>query len=199
MNAGDFLSKVSLFSLMRNEDLARIAGITRNHHFKPGDIIIREGERDSRLFILIKGEVAVIKHLGERGERRLKTFGPYSYFGEMAIIDDLVRSASVMAIEETEVISLDKLNLVEEIERYPKMAVELLQVLSRRVRTVEKAMMNILGGLLPICANCKKIKTEKGEWTMIESYISDHSEAEFSHSICPDCAKDIYSDYIKED
>jgi hypothetical protein len=51
-----------------------------------------------------------------------------------------------------------------------------------------------LSGLLPICASCKKIRDDTGYWNQIESYIRDHSEAEFSHSICPDCAKKLYPD-----
>ena len=49
-----------------------------------------------------------------------------------------------------------------------------------------------LKGFLPICASCKKIRDDKGYWTQIESYIRDHSEAEFSHSLCPDCMKKLY-------
>lgn len=52
-----------------------------------------------------------------------------------------------------------------------------------------------LSGMLPICAQCKKIRDDKGYWKQIESYISAHSEAEFSHGICPDCMKTLYSDF----
>lgn len=51
-----------------------------------------------------------------------------------------------------------------------------------------------LSGFLPICASCKKIRDDKGYWNQIESYIENHSEAEFSHSICPSCAKTLYPD-----
>jgi len=51
-----------------------------------------------------------------------------------------------------------------------------------------------LSGLLPICASCKKIRDDTGYWTQIESYIRVHSDAEFSHGICPDCAKKLYPD-----
>ena len=54
------------------------------------------------------------------------------------------------------------------------------------------AQVKTLRGLLPICANCKKIRDEKGYWNQIESYISQHSEADFSHGICPDCLKKLY-------
>lgn len=51
-----------------------------------------------------------------------------------------------------------------------------------------------LSGLLPICASCKKIRDDKGYWNQIEIYIQKHSNAQFSHGICPDCAKKLYSD-----
>ena len=61
---------------------------------------------------------------------------------------------------------------------------------------LEKALAKVktLSGLLPICSHCKKIRDDKGYWNQIESYIHEHSEAEFSHSICQECAKKYYSD-----
>jgi len=55
-----------------------------------------------------------------------------------------------------------------------------------------------LSGLLPICASCKKIRDDRGYWNQIEFYIRDRSEAEFSHSICPECAKKLYPEIYKE-
>ena len=52
--------------------------------------------------------------------------------------------------------------------------------------------LKVLSGLLPICASCKKIRDDGGYWGQIESYIRDHSEATFSHSLCPDCATTLY-------
>jgi hypothetical protein len=52
--------------------------------------------------------------------------------------------------------------------------------------------MKYLEGILPVCASCKKIRDDKGNWHQIESFIRDRSEAEFSHSICPECAKKLY-------
>lgn len=52
--------------------------------------------------------------------------------------------------------------------------------------------VKILSGLLPICSSCKKIRDDKGYWKQIESYLSEHSEAEFSHGVCPDCIKKLY-------
>jgi hypothetical protein len=55
-----------------------------------------------------------------------------------------------------------------------------------------------LQGLLPICASCKKIRDDDGYWKQIEFYISEHSDAKFSHGICPDCMIKLYGkDYIQ--
>ena len=51
-----------------------------------------------------------------------------------------------------------------------------------------------LRGIIPICASCKNIRDDKGYWNQIESYIEKYSEAEFSHGICPECAKKLYPD-----
>jgi PAS domain S-box-containing protein len=61
---------------------------------------------------------------------------------------------------------------------------------------LEVAMSKIktLSGLIPICAHCKKIRDDKGYWNIIESYIETHSNAEFSHGMCPECADQLYGD-----
>jgi hypothetical protein len=56
------------------------------------------------------------------------------------------------------------------------------------------ASVKTLSGLLPICANCKKIRNDKGYWDQIEGYIQKHSEAQFTHGICPECAEKFYGD-----
>ncbi len=56
------------------------------------------------------------------------------------------------------------------------------------------AEVNQLSGLLPICASCKKIRDDKGRWKQIESFITEHSEAEFSHGLCPDCTRKAYDE-----
>jgi CheY-like chemotaxis protein len=62
------------------------------------------------------------------------------------------------------------------------------------IEALEKSLEEIkrLSGLLPICANCKRIRDEQDNWHEIETYISNHSEADFSHGLCPDCAHALY-------
>lgn len=55
--------------------------------------------------------------------------------------------------------------------------------------------IKVLNDILPICANCKKIRDDEGYWEQIETYISNNSDTQFSHSICPECVKLLYPDY----
>lgn len=50
----------------------------------------------------------------------------------------------------------------------------------------------MLKGIVPICAHCKKIRDDKGYWELLETYIEEHSEASFSHGLCPDCSDELY-------
>lgn len=66
------------------------------------------------------------------------------------------------------------------------------QLIEELQEALEK--IKVLSGLLPICSYCKKIRDDKGYWNQVESFIETHSDALFSHSICPDCAKTYYPD-----
>ena len=68
----------------------------------------------------------------------------------------------------------------------------------RKEREIVDKQMKVLQGLLPICAQCKKIRDEDGGWTQLETYIDSHSEAAFSHGICPSCMKNTFPDVAAE-
>lgn len=72
--------------------------------------------------------------------------------------------------------------------------------LKKNLSDLQHAMSQIkqLSGLLPICANCKKIRDDKGYWHQIENYIVSHSEADFSHGICKECAMKLYPELYKD-
>ena len=65
---------------------------------------------------------------------------------------------------------------------------------------LKEALENIktLKGIVPICSSCKKIRNDDGYWERVEAYISEHSEAVFSHGICPDCIEKLYPDLVKK-
>ena len=199
MNEIDLFSKVPIFSQMKKEDLAEIAKKARHHRFQRGDLIIKEGDRSNALFIVASGAVEVLKDRNGKNERRLAIMGPCSYFGEMALIDNKPRWASVIAKEDAHLLSLERADLHREIERMPAMAMELLRMLTQRIRLNECYIANTLGTFLPICASCKKIREENGVWKDIEQYISENSKTEFSHGLCPECAKKLYPEFYRDE
>jgi hypothetical protein len=71
----------------------------------------------------------------------------------------------------------------------------------RMIKELQDALADIktLSGLVPICANCKKIRDDKGFWTQVESYIQERSQARFSHGICPDCMKKLYPNFVPKE
>lgn len=148
LNKMDLLAEVTLFSHLNEKELLRIAELTSVHFFRKGEAIIREGERDRRLFIVVRGEVEIVKGLGSKYEWHIRVLGPRSHFGEMALIDDLPRSASVVAKEETEILRLDQRDLRSEIEKHPSIALELMKTLSRRIREIEAATEKALSAIL---------------------------------------------------
>lgn len=102
---------------------------------------------------------------------RAKVTGPYGY---------IVKPFDMKTLDITVGMALYKHELDMEKDR-----------LTRELKdSMEK--VKLLSGLLPICCSCKKIKDDKGYWEQVEVYVSEHSEAEFSHALCPECIKKIY-------
>jgi hypothetical protein len=95
------------------------------------------------------------------------------------------RSISVFAIWVTAILGLQRKTAVEKQE----------EAVQEREKALEE--VKILRGSLPICSYCKKIRNDSGAWTQMEAYIRDHSEAEFSHGLCPDCAKKVYQELLE--
>ena len=79
-------------------------------------------------------------------------------------------------------------------KKYQNRIEGLSEIESEQKIELEKALLEVkqLSGLLPICSSCKKIRDDKGKWVQLEKYIGMHSEAVFSHGICPDCGKELY-------
>lgn len=69
-----------------------------------------------------------------------------------------------------------------------------------RTQELEQALreVKVLRKLIPICANCKRVRTDAGDWQQLEEYIQDHSEVEFSHGVCQACMKQVYPDVFKD-
>ena len=77
-----------------------------------------------------------------------------------------------------------------EAEREREKLISELQAALDKIKTLK--------GLLPICAHCKKVLNEEGDWQQVESYVTEHSKADFTHGLCPDCAQEHYSEFLNK-
>lgn len=114
--------------------------------------------------------------LTKKGEVRwiMETLTSINYLGEPAIL------GNSMDVTEYKLIATERENIINQLQR------ALLEV-------------KRLSGLLPICSSCKKIRNDEGYWEQLEVYIRDRTEAEFSHGICPACAKKLYSEFFEDE
>lgn len=152
--------------------------------------------------LALSGKSGTVVGLDYRGEKVLAAYEPVRElnWGIVAKIDlDEVRAPFIQAAAISSILGIFAIIVGTLI--FIKLTNPLIDNLNKAVVELQDALANVkqLSGLLPICASCKKIRDDKGYWTQIEAYIRNHSEAEFSHSICPDCAQKIYADLHKKE
>jgi CRP-like cAMP-binding protein len=132
MNAQEALKKAALFSNLQKGALERIASVTNERSYKPGDVIIKEGDRAVAFFVIVEGKVEVL-----RGDTSVATFGPGDFFGEMALFEGYPRSSTVKAVTETKCLVLTQWDFMAELRSEPSIAVEMLPIMARRLRAVD--------------------------------------------------------------
>ena len=143
MDIEDTLAQVPIFSQLSRRDLRRLAAGTVSRHFAKGDIIVKEGEQAIGFYLIGSGRAEVVKEVGGSRPRVLGTLGPGDFFGDMALLDGYLRSATVRALEDAECLVLYRWDFLAELRTSPSIAMEMLPVLSRRLREGEAQ----LGGI----------------------------------------------------
>lgn len=128
-----FLKGVPVFQKVDGEGLRYLAEKAEEKVVGAGNIIFRENELGSVMYIVRRGKVEVFKELG-REKKTIAVLGEKAFFGEMALLEEAPRSASVMALEDSVLISIDKDNFRQAIFEYPDIALEVLKCLSARLR-----------------------------------------------------------------
>ncbi|MGD2067655.1 MAG: GGDEF domain-containing protein [Gemmatimonadota bacterium] len=155
MTAAQLLARVPLFHALSRQHLDRLAAATREESHGPGEIVVEIGEPGHSLFLIVEGQVQVL-FPGRSRDFELARLGPGDFFGEMAVLNDKPRSATVRAVEGCRVIVLSKEDLHEILLTTPDVAVQLLGELSGRLRATdehigdlsERATRDTLTGLL---------------------------------------------------
>jgi CRP/FNR family transcriptional regulator, cyclic AMP receptor protein len=134
----DVLASASLFSELSRRDLKRLASATITRAYKKGEAIVKQGENAVAFYLITKGRVNVVRGGEGESQTALAALGPGEFFGEMAILDSYPRSASVVAVEDTECLVLSRWDFLAEVRSNPNIAVQMLPVLSRRIRKLQQ-------------------------------------------------------------
>jgi CRP/FNR family transcriptional regulator, cyclic AMP receptor protein len=156
------LASTPLFALLGSDDLEALAQTTGTAEYERGDVIFRKGDAGYRLFVIVNGavKISVLSHEGTGITLATLTAG--QFFGELALFDEQPRSADAEAIESTEVLVLQRSDLLRVLEERPRATIlQLLQALSQRLRATDELLQD--AAFLDIPARTAKRLLELGE------------------------------------
>jgi CRP-like cAMP-binding protein len=105
--------------------------------------VIKEGEHGETMYLIIKGEVSVIKNQGKDDEIELDRIGTGDYFGEMALFEGQVRAATIRTLEESRLLFLHKQEFTEIVREYPQIALQICKVLGQRIRELHQKIQSL--------------------------------------------------------
>jgi CRP/FNR family cyclic AMP-dependent transcriptional regulator len=131
------LASIPMFRHLGNRQRARLAQHFCRRAYPPGAVIVRQGDTSMSFYVVLSGKVRVVRHSSGDDGVDIVEEGPGSFFGEMGVIDDLPRAATVVALEPTECGLLAKWDFQRELAADPGIALSLISVLNARIRTLE--------------------------------------------------------------
>ncbi|HXV37846.1 MAG TPA: cyclic nucleotide-binding domain-containing protein, partial [Myxococcota bacterium] len=134
------LKEVPLFHNLSLDQLEAVHQIAKEVEFLPGEVILREGDRGDELYLLLQGRVRIYKNHGLPDQVERPEQSAVSYFGEMAVLDDGIRTATVVAADRSLLLCLDGNSLRELLVQMPEISLEMFRVLVDRVRVAEADM-----------------------------------------------------------
>jgi CRP/FNR family cyclic AMP-dependent transcriptional regulator len=140
----DVLRKVPLFATMREGDILAFAELVRERSFPKGSVIVFEDDPGDALYLVARGQVKVVL-IGEDGrEVILSVLGEGNFFGEMSLIDEKPRSATVIAMVDSVVLVLRREDFQARLRTSPEIAIALLRELSRRLRRADEKIGSLV-------------------------------------------------------
>ena len=139
----ELLQSVSIFWDLNNDELGHIADKMVAKHFENGNYIFLEDSEGEQCFFVLEGSVKVTRLSKDGREVILAMLNEGDFFGEMSLLDGESRSANVIALEKTKVLTLDRNDFIAVINDYPSIAVQLLKELARRLRKSDRQIASL--------------------------------------------------------
>ncbi len=133
-SSSDFLKYVPIFSELPDETIEKISQVGSKKFYKRDSVVMMEEDAGSALFIIVEGKVKVGRTSNDGREVILSILAESDFFGEMAILDGQARSATVTAIEDSELFIVQRNQFLDLLQQHPEIAISLLQELTRRLR-----------------------------------------------------------------
>jgi hypothetical protein len=149
------LRGIQIFEGLSVSELAAIASVTEEVVHPVGTLVIKEGETGETMYMIIAGEVSVNKSQGGGPEIELDRILAGDYFGEMALFEDVVRSATIRTEEETRLLVLHKQEFTEIVREYPQIALHICRILSQRIRVLHEKIKREEKQIEDLDATCK--------------------------------------------
>jgi CRP-like cAMP-binding protein len=141
--SSDFLYYVPIFSDLPEETIEKISQVGLRKTYKKESIILMEEESSGALFIIVEGKVKVTRTSSDGREVILNILSESDIFGEMALLDGLTRSATVTALEETDLFMIQRNQFLEFLKDHPEISIALMQELSKRLRTADMQIKSL--------------------------------------------------------
>jgi CRP-like cAMP-binding protein len=277
----EHLKSIEQLQALGEDDLKKIETVSREENYADGEVIIAEGAMSDTFFILIGGTVQIWKKFQQPEQELLTVYSQGRMFGELALIEDMPRSATVAAKGDVRLLAVDREDFHRLITQCQGFALMIMRSISATIRErtesfierlksrnwylgkvyeqmkgemeerrrVEEALrrhrdeleekvqsrtraldnvnqalrlqidshkqaeaekerliadlqdalrkVTALGGLLPVCVVCKKVRDDQGYWKQLETYVQEHSGAEIQHSICAACSEKRFPEFYK--
>ena len=277
----DLLRKIDQLQALGEDVLEQIEAVSREEDYEDGAMIIAEGAMSDKFFILLEGTVQIWKKYQQPEQELLTVYTQGRMFGELALIEDMPRSATVAAKGRVRLLAVNREDFHRLIAQCPGFALMIMRSISAtirertesfierlksrnwylgrvyeqmksemeerrrveaelrrhrddleekvhaRTRALDKVNQELrhqvashkqaeaekerliaelrdalkkvtaLGGLLPVCVVCKKVRDDQGYWKQLDAYVQEHSGAEIQHSICAECSAKRYPEFYK--
>jgi CRP/FNR family transcriptional regulator, cyclic AMP receptor protein len=142
-DSGEFLKSVPIFSDLDTDRLKQISQLGSRKFYKKDSTVLHEDETGSALFVIISGRVKISRESDDGKEVILTILNESDFFGEMAILDGMSRSATVTAIEESELFLIQRVDFLILLQEHPEISVALLQELTQRLRASDMRIKSL--------------------------------------------------------